>query len=216
MRAVVLSHRGVADELGQIGTWLEGRGAAVTRIHREDSPAIPPADLLVVLGSPDSVATGHCRAAAVAEIESVREWVSADRAFIGVCFGAQVLARALGGTVSRMPDTFRHFTEFALVDEAPHELEGRWAVWHEDAIAAPPGSEVLARLPYADAVFRAGRAWGLQPHIEFDATIVENLGTIVGLPDAEWRPLYEDLRAAEHDHARRVHRLLDRIADDIL
>ena len=213
MRAVVLSHRGVADELGHVGDWLEDGGFVVERVYREDQPSLPTADLLVVLGSPNSVAEGFCQPPARGEIEAVRQWVTADRPYLGICFGAQVLSCALGGSVRRMPSTFRAFAELDCIAPTISELSGRWAVWHEDAITAPPGSEVLARLPHADAAFRVGRAVGLQPHIEFTSSIVERLATTVKLPDDEWRSLHDDVRANEDDHAARSRRLLDALFD---
>jgi GMP synthase-like glutamine amidotransferase len=215
-RAIVLSHRGVADELGHIGEWLSDSGMSIDRMYREDDPKIPDGDLLVVLGSPNSVASGHCLPPAQAEIEAVRAWVAADRPYVGVCFGAQVLARAFGGSVSRMERTYRDYIDFETVQGAPSVLEGRWAVWHEDAITAPSGADVLARLPHADTVFRIGRAWGLQPHVEFDATIVRNLGDVVGIPEEQWLPLHRALSDDDAGHASRSRALLDHIAAEIL
>lgn len=216
MKTVVLSHRGVADDLGHIGTWLASRSSSVVRVFREDSPAIPDADLLVVLGSPNSVAEGYCESPAVDEIDAVRRWIEADRPYIGICFGAQVLAKALGGSVTRMDCTYRDYVEFETAVDAPSEVAGRWAVWHEDAITAPIGTTVLARLPHADTMFRSGRAWGIQPHIEFDASIVEQLARVVGLDDDQWVALRDSLCDDEAGHAKRTHALLDRIASEIL
>jgi GMP synthase-like glutamine amidotransferase len=215
-RAIVLSHRGVADELGHIGEWLSDSGMSIDRVYREDDPRIPDGDLLVVLGSPNSVASGHCLPPAQAEIEAVRAWVAADRPYVGVCFGAQVLARAFGGSVSRMERTYRDYIDFETAQGAPSVLEGRWAVWHEDAITAPSEADVLARLPHADTVFRIGRAWGLQPHVEFDATIVRNLGDVVGIPEDQWLPLHRALSDDDAGHASRSRALLDHIAAEIL
>jgi GMP synthase-like glutamine amidotransferase len=215
-RAIVLSHRGVADELGHIGEWLSDSGMSIDRMYREDDPKIPDGDLLVVLGSPNSVASGHCLPPAQAEIEAVRAWVAADRPYVGVCFGAQVLARAFGGSVSRMERTYRDYIDFETAQGAPSVLEGRWAVWHEDAITAPSEADVLARLPHADTVFRIGRAWGLQPHVEFDATIVRNLGDVVGIPEEQWLPLHRALSDDDAGHASRSRALLDHIAAEIL
>ena len=215
-RAIVLSHRGVADELGHIGEWLSDSGMSIDRVYREDDPKIPDGDLLVVLGSPNSVASGHCLPPAQAEIEAVRAWVAADRPYVGVCFGAQVLARAFGGSVSRMDRTYRDYIDFETAQGAPSVLEGRWAVWHEDAITAPSEADVLARLPHADTVFRIGRAWGLQPHVEFDATIVRNLGDVVGIPEDQWLPLHRALSDDDAGHASRSRALLDHIAAEIL
>ena len=205
----VLSHRDVAAELGHIGTWLEARNMRVSRLFREDSLQLPDADALIVLGSPTSVAEGHCGTAARQEIDVVASWIADDRPFLGVCFGAQALACAAGGSVRRMNDTFRAYTE--VKTEHPN-LAGRWAVWHEDAISAP--GEAIASLPHADAAFRVGRAWGVQPHVEFTSGIVERLAQAFGVDDSAWRGLWESLRDDEVGHERRTHRLLDEIFPD--
>jgi GMP synthase (glutamine-hydrolysing) len=217
-RAVVLSHRAVAHELGNIGTWFELRGYEVEHVYREDSPVSldhVEGDVLFELGSPSSVADGHCLAPAQQEIELVRQWVSSGRQFVGICFGAQVLACALGGSVRRMDSTFRAFTEMTLTDSAPEVVQGSWAVWHEDAITAPVGAEVMAELPHADTFFRVGNAWGIQPHIEFTGDIVERLATTFKVDTPDVVALVDGLRANEADHARRTHKLLDHMISNL-
>ena len=219
-RAIVLSHRAVAHELGNIGTWFELRDYEVTHVYREDitedslvSLDHVEGDILFVLGSPSSVADGYCLAPAQQEIELVRQWVFGGRKYVGICFGAQVLACALGGSVRRMDQTFRAFTEMTLTNGAPEVVQGNWAVWHEDAITAPVGAVKIARLPHADTIFRMGNAWGIQPHIEFTSEIVERLATTFKVDSPDVAALVDGLRASEADHARRTHELLDYIAN---
>jgi len=219
-RAIVLSHRAVAHELGNIGTWFELRDYEVTHVYREDitedslvSLDHVKGDILFVLGSPSSVADGYCLAPAQQEIELVRQWVFGGRKYVGICFGAQVLACALGGSVRRMDQTFRAFTEMTLTPSAPEVVQGNWAVWHEDTITAPVGAEVMARLPHADTLFRMGNAWGIQPHIEFTSEIVERLATTFNVDSPDVAALVDGLRASEADHARRTHELLDYITN---
>ena len=216
-RAIVLSHSAVAHELGNIGTWFERREYEVMHVYREDMSVSfdhVERDILFVLGSPSSVADGHCLAPAQQEIELVRQWVSSGRQFVGICFGAQVLACALGGSVRRMDNTFRAFTEMTLTPSAPDVVQGNWAVWHEDAITAPVGAEVMARLPHADTFFRVGNAWGIQPHIEFTGDIVERLATTFKVDTPDVVALVDGLRATESDHTRRTHELLDYICSN--
>lgn len=217
-RAIVLSHRAVAHELGNIGTWFELRDYEVTHVYREDitEDSLVSLDhveggILFVLGSPSSVADGYCLAPAQQEIELVRQWVSGGRQFVGICFGAQVLACALGGSVRRMDQTFRAFTEMTLTPSAPEVVQGNWAVWHEDAITAPVGAEVMAQLPHADTLFRMGNAWGIQPHIEFTSEIVERLATTFKVDTPDVVALVDGLRSDETDHSQRTHELLDYI-----
>ena len=221
-RAIVLSHRAVAHELGNIGTWFELRGYEVEHVYREDideeslvSLDHVEGDILFVMGSPSSVADGYCLAPAQQEIELVRQWVSSGRQFVGICFGAQVLACALGGSVRRMDSTFRAFTEMTQTPSAPDVVQGNWAVWHEDAITAPVGAEVMARLPHADTFFRVGNAWGIQPHIEFTGDIVERLATTFKVDTPDVTALVDGLHANEAHHSQRTHQLLDHIISNL-
>ena len=217
-RAIVLSHRAVAHELGNIGTWFELREYEVEHVYREDMSVSldhVEGDILFVLGSPSSVADGYCLAPAQQEIELVRQWVSNGRPFVGICFGAQVLACALGGSVRRMDQTFRGYSEMTLTPSAPDVVQGNWAVWHEDAITAPVGAEVMARLPHADTFFRVGNAWGIQPHIEFTGDIVERLATTFKVYTPDVVALVDGLRANEADHSQRTHQLLDHIISNL-
>ena len=215
MRVLVLSHRSIANELGHLEPWLdEIASTGLVRAYREDGPvptAASNADLLVILGSPGSVAAGHCSPAAQSEIELVRTWVAADRPYLGICFGAQVLACALGGSVRRLPTTYRDYAEFPLEPQAPDGLAGPWALWHQDAITAPTGALRLARLPHADIAFRQGRSWGLQPHIEVTSASFSRMLDAIEVPMDDAEPILERIRIAEASWdppAERVARLL--------
>ena len=93
-------------------------------------------------------------------------------------------------------------------------LDGKWALWHEDAITAPANAEVLASLPHADMVFRVGNAWGIQPHIEFDAGIVKRLAAAMEVSQSNWEILHDEL-SADEKHSPRALQLLDGILDSV-
>ena len=57
---------------------------AITRVYREENPNLPMADLLIVMGSPTSVANGHAGANALAEVAQVKEWLAAGRPYLGL------------------------------------------------------------------------------------------------------------------------------------
>jgi GMP synthase-like glutamine amidotransferase len=215
MRVLVISHRGIAHELGHLQPWLESvAGGPVLRAYREDGVLgleLDEADLLVVLGSPGSVATGYTQAGAQAEVDLVRAWCATDRPYLGICFGSQVLARALGGNVQRMPSTFTALAPLPLQNGASTALAGPWMTWHEDAITSPPGATVLGRMAHADLAFRQGRAWGLQPHIEVSAASLERMLSALGVPQDRYQPYVEDMARQERSEdppAARVNRLL--------
>ena len=208
-RAVVLSHHDIAHELGHLGPWLDRRGFLVERVYRGEAQSIPDADLLIVMGSPTSVATGHCLAPAEDEIRLVKEWVESGRPYLGLCFGAQVLARALGGEVTRMEHTFRRYVDLSSNKAADAGVTGSWMVWHDDAITAPPGAEILAALPHADLVFRVGNAWGLQAHIEVSPESLARMAIALGAPASAYDPLVTAIASDADPSAARVDQFLD-------
>ena len=209
LSATVLAHRDVAQELGHLEPWFDRHGFVVHRVFREDRPEFPETDLLVVLGSPNSVAAGYCQPPAEAEISMAAKWVGYGRPYLGVCFGAQVLARALGGRVRRMTETFRSYGEMSLSDNAPQSLVGSWPLWHEDAITAPDNSTILATVSHADTVFTHRSAWGVQPHIEFTPDTVARLGQTMKIALTDFEPLYQAMKNDELGLAERAGSLLD-------
>lgn len=196
-RVVVLAHRDIAQELGHLEPWLDEHSYVIERVYRGDEELIDNADLLIVMGSPSSVAAGHLLAPAEKEISMVREWVATGRPYLGLCFGAQVLAKALGGEVNRLERTFRDYVDCTSGLASEVSFEGPWVVWHDDAITAPPGAEVFARLPHADLAFRAGNAWGFQPHIEVTPASLQRMAIALGAPEAAYEPLVAALAADE-------------------
>jgi GMP synthase-like glutamine amidotransferase len=96
----------------------------------------------------------------------------------GVCLGAQLLAHALGGPVTRLP---RPMIEWARIEVLPAAAgdpvagslpDGAMARhWNEDGFQPPPdGVELLARVSAGGEMFRVGdSAWGVQFHPEVDA-----------------------------------------------
>lgn len=107
-----------------------------------------------------------------AEMDLLRGALDAGAGVLGVCFGGQLLARALGGTVSRAPQPEIGWHE---VDSRDPGLVpgGPWFQWHFDRFTAPPGAREVARNARATQAFSHGRALGLQFHPEVDAALVD-------------------------------------------
>jgi len=192
--ATVLAHKDIANELGLIGEWLDDRGWSHERLWREDFPVLPEADLLIVLGSLESVASGHCVAWGPAEMSLVRDWIDKGRSYLGVCFGAQILASVLGGKVERRPRFYRKVEELPWPDGT---TKGPWVLWHEDIITSAGTGTVLSELPHAIVALQSGSAWGIQAHIEVNSDGLERLGRAVGAPPDVWSPIATQMRALD-------------------
>ena len=93
---------------------------------------------------------------------------------LGVCLGAQVLARVAGGAIGPAPRAEWGWDRVELTDAAQDDpvfggLGRSLEVfqWHSYAFDLPPGAVALARSPVCLQAFRAGTAaWGVQWHPE--------------------------------------------------
>jgi GMP synthase-like glutamine amidotransferase len=147
---------------------------------------------------PDSVAEcdgwlcGPSRASAYddlpwrADAEALlREIVAIETPYVGICFGHQLLAQALGATVARAADGWQVGARDYDVVEVPSWMDPAAAritliASHQDQVAElPDGARLLARgadggCPVAG--FTVGtRAWTLQPHPEFVPSVADHL-----------------------------------------
>jgi GMP synthase-like glutamine amidotransferase len=107
-----------------------------------------------------------------AEMDMTRHALACGVGVLGVCFGGQLLARALGGTVARSPrpEIGWHEVRSTRPDLVP---SGPWFQWHFDRFTAPPGAVEVAGNDCATQAFIHGRAVGLQFHPEVDGALVE-------------------------------------------
>lgn len=155
------------------------RGAIVELdARRSQLPDAKDFAALVVTGSASSVTE---RAPWILAAErALAEFVAAGVPTLGVCFGHQLLGQALGGEVRRNPRgreigtvETELFGDDPLFSDLPRRLLVNMS--HVDSVVAlPPGARVLARTelePHA-AVRFGQRAWGVQFHPEFDASVM--------------------------------------------
>lgn len=97
---------------------------------------------------------------------------------LGICFGHQLIAQALGGRVEQNPRGREMGTvEIELAGEDPLLGGAPFLanMSHQDAVLEPPpGATVLARSALDDcsALHFGGRAWGVQFHPEFDQAVM--------------------------------------------
>jgi GMP synthase-like glutamine amidotransferase len=132
-------------------------------------------DLIVPMGAPwaayDDAAIGTWL---TPELAWLRQIVDEGGAVFGICFGAQALARALGGSVARSSRPEIGWTVIEPSAESESESDGiveagPWFEWHFDAFTPPPGAIVLAGNEAAIQAYRIGRSLGVQFHPEVTA-----------------------------------------------
>lgn len=135
-------------------------------------------DAVVVTGSRSSVYWDE------AWIPPTKTWVAeaVDRGLpaLGICWGHQLLADVLGGTVEDMGvyevgySEIEHTGESRLFDGIDREFVAFTS--HSDAVTdLPPGAEALAENDYSNHGFRKDRVFGVQFHPEYDQTTARDL-----------------------------------------
>lgn len=131
------------------------------------------ADAWIITGSRHGVYEQHSWLAPLEQL--IRDIQAARRPLVGICFGHQIVAQALGGRVERAacgwiagPQRYR--------DEHGEIFYAN--AWHRDQVVeAPPGAEIIAsgeECPVAGLKYD-GPIMTLQPHPEFDETYFQGL-----------------------------------------
>jgi len=120
--------------------------------------------------------------------EYVREAVDRGLPALGVCWGHQLLADALGGRVEDMGEYELGYRSIARTAEddllAGIDREFTAFTTHSDEVVElPPGGTVLAENDYSIQAFRAGDAVGVQFHPEYDRETAREVTRGKDLPD---------------------------------
>jgi GMP synthase-like glutamine amidotransferase len=162
-------------------------------------------DLAIVLGSDDSAYDDSVPWVGE-EFAYVRRAVEAGVPVLGICFGAQMLARALGSEVRRAEVPEVGWKTMTLAQSAAWMPPGPWLTWHQDTFDWPSGARSLAWTDKAPQAFSQGHHLGIQFHPEATADMIEQW------LDVDRRT--EALRGVDHDSLLAETRRHDRQADE--
>jgi GMP synthase-like glutamine amidotransferase len=172
MKALIRQHTESAPP-GLLAEWLDERGIAYD-LHRtyDGAPVPDPRDyaFIVTLGSDRNPRDTH-DPAVVAELRLLERAIEREVPVLGLCFGGQALAAALGAPVEPAPVPELGWT--AIETDEPEQVPpGPWLEWHYDRFSTPPGATEIARTGAATQAFRHGRHLGVQFHPEATVEIV--------------------------------------------
>jgi len=173
MKALIRQHTESAPP-GLLAEWLRERDIAYD-LHRTYADVSMPDPrgyaFIVSLGSDLNPRDTHDPAVA-AELVLLERAIEHDVPVLGLCFGGQALAAALGGSVEPAPVPELGWTE-TETDEPELVPPGPWLEWHFERFSTPPGATEIARTAAATQAFRHGRHLGVQFHPESTVEIVE-------------------------------------------
>ena len=212
MRVLIFRHVPF-EGAGLLGTALHDRGIAFDYADLYDAvaPSPDPAGYegLVFLGGPMSVNDNldYLRR----EEQFIRDAIARGVPVLGICLGAQLIARALGAQVRRNPAKEigwfdLHFAPAAADDSLFRGLSTETVLhWHGETFDLPPGAELLASSDLCrNQAFRIGdRVYGMQFHLEVTPAMIadwclqdENCGDMRELTSPV-DPYYNSGRMAE-------------------
>ena len=179
------------EPLGTLDPLLKDAGFRIRYVNfgrePESRPALDKYEALIILGGPMNSDQIDTYPNLVTEVDIIREAVDRDMSVLGICLGAQLLAKALGGTVSRnvVREIGWHdveMTEAGLEDPVLSTFAPLQEVfqWHEDGISLPPEVKVLASSAASPVqAFRHGEhAYGFQFHLEVSRPLIERWLTV--------------------------------------
>ncbi len=133
--------------------------------------------------------------------EFIRNSYAAHRPMVGICFGHQVIAQALGGTVEKFDGGWS-------VGRTEYDIDGRKLAlnaWHQDQVTAlPEGAKVIGSTDFCKnaALVYDDRIWTIQPHPEFGHAFIDGLIKTRGkgvVPDDQLAAAAKELGAPLHN-----------------
>ena len=215
----------IGSAFGELG-WDDSELIVVpeSRYHTPDVQAFfPSADLfdaIVFYGAPWSVYDTATIGTWIGdEIAFARSAIALGVPVLGICFGGQMLAAALGGTVSAAATPEIGWTSVSadpsgLIDPGP------WFNWHFDRFTVPSSVPVLARTPASDQAFCVGRSLGLQFHPEVTEEVLDSWLRVGGYDqlsglDIDVEPLLEQTRRLADQAAAGTLELVRRFVTDV-
>jgi GMP synthase (glutamine-hydrolysing) len=185
MRRLLVFQHVPHEILGTLDPLLRATGFRIRYLNFGRTPhAVPdlaPYHGLIVLGGPMNCDQVDRHPHLATETEAIRLTVADGKPVLGICLGAQLLARALGAPVGANP-----VKEIGWYDLSPTEAgradplfrhfgaTEKIFQWHGDTFAIPHGAVHLASSPdCANQAFRYGdNAYGLQFHLEVDEAMI--------------------------------------------
>lgn len=175
---------------------------------------------VIIFGGPMSANDDHDLPFVRAELDWIPTVLTADKPFLGICLGAQMLARVLGATVTSHPEDLREIGYFPIQPTNNHPAIFGQPMqvyhWHREGFELPSGTTLLAQgETFRNQAFQYGKtAYGLQFHPEMTQDLI-HLWTTNGadqltLPGAQSR---EEQFRNHALHGSQMREWLDRFLD---
>lgn len=137
-----------------------------------DIPQATDADGWLITGSRHGVYEGHDWIPPLEQL--IHDIVAAGRPLVGVCFGHQIIAQALGGRVEKFSGGWAIGPQTYAFPDGPKTVQA----WHQDQVLeVPEGAQTIASNEFCKhaALLYPGKAYTVQPHPEFSDLFTQGL-----------------------------------------
>ena len=130
-------------------------------------------DVIIPMGAPwgawDDACIGNWL---LPEIEWIGKAVASGKPVLGICFGGQLIARAMGGSVA--PGAKGEIGWTYIWSEEPELVSnGPWFQFHYDHWQVPPTAVEIARNPVSSQAFTINNSLAVQFHPELTASALK-------------------------------------------
>ena len=184
MKLLVLQH--VAHELlGTLNPLLKRAGFRIRYVnfarHPDAQPSLDGYDGLIVLGGPMSVNDADRLPHLTTELKLIEDAMRRDVPVLGICLGAQLIAKTLGAEVYRNSEKEIGWYDVSPTDDAggdplllPLQKTEKIFQWHGETFDMPRSARHLAySFLCANQAYRYGaKVYGFQFHMEVDEPMI--------------------------------------------
>lgn len=155
-------------------------------------------------------------------IQPLKDWVSEalDRGLpaLGVCYGHQLVADVLGGTVEGMGAYEIGYREITHLDNSPlfAGIDEAFLAFtsHQDAVTElPPGATRIAENDYGVHGFQVGDSFGVQFHPEYDMETARLLTESKDLSDEKRQAVMDGITDENYARAQQAKLVFENFCD---
>ena len=173
-QALIILHQR-RSSVGEVGRKLKQRGYKLDIKKPGLGEQLPSTmdnhDLAVIYGGPMSANDIHKNKFIKYETDWIDTALKSNKPFLGICLGAQMLAKNLGGVVQHASDRSSEIGFFDIIPSGMgakiFQKQTTFFQWHNEGFIVPESCEILANgTKFQQQAFKYKRAYGLQFHPE--------------------------------------------------